>query len=478
MDLFRIFAEIRIFRHMKKIVLLVSIVAFTLCVFNFQLSGSVKPYPQIKEATESKLFSVEVNKQKIWTEHYTSNLEINKLPDWFNAPYVREHQEMHIASFEGGGKLQFEITLPGQPTKVVVKPASKSIIPKIEGNKILFSWQGNGQLVVEVDDLPPLYLFINPKEKNVPKPKDKNVIYFAPGVHEAGYIELKDNQTVYIAAGAIVYGGIRANDAKNIKVTGRGILDGDYRFNRMVLIENSSYILFEGVTIRNSVSWTNTLVNCRDVEYRNVKVLGFGPSSDGINPAGSQRVKITDSFMRCSDDCIAIKAPNPLHPIKDIWVENNIMIGFAYADGITIGFETNAEFVKDITVKNCDILMARGGSRVDGHSGFSIICDGPAVISSILFEDIRVEQSEIKLFELHITDGTKYGKGPAGHIKDVTIKNVNWLHNGPIVIFGYDENHKIKNVIFENCKVAEKPLFQVKNEMIKLNEFVENISVK
>lgn len=463
---------------MKTRTALITGLIFLCCAFNFQLSGNVKPYPKIKGTKESKLFSVKVNKQKIRTEHYTSNLDIDKLPDWFNAPYVREHQQMHITSFEGDGKLEFEITMSDKPRKVVVKPISKGIVPTIKGNKILFSTQGHGQLVVEADNHPPLYLFMNPEERNIPSKKDKNVIYFGPGIHEAGYMELKDNQTVHIAAGAIVYGGIRANNAKNLKVTGRGILDGDYRYNRIVLIENSCNILFEGVTIRNSVSWTNTLVNCRDVEYRNVKVLGFGPSSDGINPAGSQRVKITDSFMRCSDDCIAIKAPDASHPIKDIRVENNIMIGFAYADGVTIGFETNAEFVKDVTVKNCDILMARGGSRVDGHSGFSIICDGPALISNILFEDIRVEQAEIKLFELHITDGTKYGEGPAGRIQDVTIKNVNWMHEGPIVIFGYDENHKVENVVFENCNVAGQPLSQVKDKVMKLNEFTENISVK
>src|SRR5690606_17759083 len=112
---------------------------------------------------------------------------------------------------------------------------------------------------------------------------------------------------------------------------------------------------------------------------------------DGINPAGSQNVRITNCFLRCTDDCIAIKAPDYNHPVKDVFVANNIMIGFAYADGVTIGFETNAESISNVLVRNCDILLARGGSRVDGHSGFSIICDGPAVISNILFEDIRVE---------------------------------------------------------------------------------------
>jgi hypothetical protein len=439
--------------------------------------ANVKPYPAVEGLTGSRLFSVTVNEVQLWTEKYVSNLDLGNLPDWFNASYVREHQEMHIASFAGEGVLQVVITVAANPGKVLIKPASRGIKPMINGSQISFDWQGPGQLVVEVDDLPPLYLFADPEEKEVPLANDPGVKYFGPGVHEAGYIELKDNETVYIAAGALVYGGIRADGAKNIRVIGRGILDGDYRFRQMVKIDNSSNILFEGVTVRNGQGWTNTLINCRDVEYRYVKVLGFGPSSDGINPAGSQRVKIANCFMRCTDDCVAIKAPIPTQPVKDILVENCIMIGFAYADGVTIGFETNAEYVKDIVVRNCDILMARGGSRVDGHSGFSIICDGPATVSNILFENIRVEQSEIKLFELHITDGTKYGDGPAGRIRDVTIRNVEWLHEGPIVIFGYDENHKVENVVFENCKVDGKPLSEVKDKLMQVNGYVGSVEI-
>lgn len=443
-----------------------------------QSSANVKPYPAIEGLTGSRLWSVTINNQQVWTEKYVSNLDLNNLPDWFNAPYVREHQEMHIASFAGEGALQVVITVAANPAKVLIKPVSRGIKPTVSGNQISFSWQGPGQLVVEVDDLPPLYLFADPYEKEVPLLSDPGVKYYGPGIHEAGYIELKDNETIYLAPGALVYGGIRANGAKNIRVIGRGILDGDYRFRQMVLIENSSNILFEGITVRNGQSWTNTLVNCRDVEYRFVKVMGFGPSSDGINPAGSQRVKIHNCFMRCTDDCVAIKAPNPLHPVKDILVENCIMIGFAYADGVTIGFETNAEYVKDVVVHNCDILLARGGSRVDGHSGFSIICDGPATISNILFENIRVEQSEIKLFELHITDGTKYGEGPAGHIRDITIRNVEWFHDGAIVIFGHNENNQVRNVRFENCKVEGKSLNQVKSAVLRVNEFVDGLHIR
>jgi hypothetical protein len=449
-----------------------------LATFSGRLYGQVKPFPATEGLEQSPVFNVKINNQEIWTEKYVSNLVMEELPDWFSDPMVRKPQEQHIASFEGSGKLQVSLTVEGSPRNVKIRPASRKIKPTVNGNKISFNWEGPGQLVVEMDNMPPLFLFANPEEKNIPSATGAGVIYFAPGVHRPGYIELKDNETVYIAAGAVVYGGIRANDASNIKVIGRGILDGNYQYRQMVQIENSRNILFEGVTVRNGRGWTNTLINCREVEYLNVKVLGFGPSSDGINPAGSQGVRITNSFMRCTDDCVAIKAPDYNHPVQDIYVANNIMIGFAYADGVTIGFETNAEFVRNVVVRDCDILLARGGSRVDGHSGFSIICDGPAVISNIVFENIRVEQSEIKLFELNITDGTLYGDDPPGHIRDVTIRNVEWFHEGPIVLKGFDENHRVQNVLFENCKVAGKPLKKLQNKIFQVNSYVDNVTVK
>jgi hypothetical protein len=154
------------------------------------------------------------------------------------------------------------------------------------------------------------------------------------------------------------------------------------------------------------------------------------------------------------------------------------MIGFAFSDGVTIGFETNAASISNVTVRNCDVILARGGSRVEGHSGFSIICDGPALISNVLYDNIRVEKSEIKLFELQITDGTKYDVGPPGHIKEIKLKNISWAHEGPIVLKGYDENHRVQNVTFENCTVAGKPLSDLKTKVMQIGSFVDDVVVK
>ncbi len=425
----------------------------------------------------SPLFSVRVNGKDVWTEQIRTSMDTAKMPDWFLESYTRVPQEVHQASFSCEGELNVAIRVLHPIKNVTIHPVSRIIDYTLHGNTLAFSLGGPGQLSIEIDSLPPLFLFANPMESESVPLKARGVHYFGPGIHRPGYITLKDNETVYIAAGAIVYGGIRANGASHIRVTGRGILDGAGKFKQMVLLENCTDVLFDGLMVRNGEGWTNTLVNCDGITYNDVKVLSFGPACDGIDPLGSRNVSISDCFLRCTDDCIAIKAPAPEHAVNDVRVSGCTMIGFAFSDGITIGFETNAASISDVTVRNCDVILARGGSRVEGHSGFSIICDGPAVIKNILYDNIRVERAELKLFELNITDGTKYGTGPPGHIQDITLRDISWGHTGPIVLRGFDENHSVERVTFENCSVGGKPLEDVKSAVIRKGGFVEDIRI-
>lgn len=439
--------------------------------------SQVISYPATKDMNTSDYFAITVNGKFVWTEEYTVQMEMDKMPEWFIAPYVTGPQEVHIASFSAEGALHFSIIVPQVLNDVKIRPLSRGIEPQIKGNVLTFSIPGPDKLFIEINDLPPLCIFADPPEKEKPSANDPGVHYYGPGIHQAGLITLNDNETLYLAPGAKVYGGIRAENASNIRVMGRGILDGNYEVRRMVRMENCRNIRIEGITIRNSVGWTNTLINCDTLVYDNVKVFGYGPSSDGINPLGSREVEITNCFLRCTDDCIALKSPYPGQEMKNILVKDNTMIGFAYSDGVTIGFETNNP-MSNIVVQNCDILQARGGSMVDGHSGFSIICDGPGVISNVLFEDIRVEKAELKLFELHITDGTDYGEDPPGHIKDITIRNVKWLVEGPIILQGFSPDNKVENVLFENCTVAGQPLTSTDDSWFKIGDYVEGVTVR
>lgn len=442
-------------------------------------TDNVVSYPALPGCDTSEIYKVTVEGKRIWTEKFRTSMEINKLPSWFTSEdYTQVQQEIHIVNFSSKGRISVVINAIEPIDSAYIRPVSRGIIPHIEGKRLEFTLPGPDKLYIEINDLPPLCFFANPAETEHVNSGDAMVRYFGPGVHKPGMMDLKDNDVLYLAGGALVYGGIRVKNASNIRIMGRGILDGGFEHQRMVLLEDGKNIRFNGVIIRNGRSWTNTVVNCRDVSYQDVKVLSFGPGGDGINPLGTQKMLIKDCFFRCTDDCIAIKSPDSTHVVKEVIITNNTMIGYAFSDGVTIGFETNGPSISDVTVRNCDILMARGGSRVDGHSAFSIICDGPAIIHDILYEDLRVEERVLKLFELHITDGTKYGINPPGRIRNIHLKNISWASPKPIILKGFDESHSVENVTFEDCVIANEPLNDTGNEVFEIGDFVDQIYFK
>ena len=214
-------------------------------------SSTVAIYPAIPGLTTSDVYSVKVNGQDVWTEKFRTSMNIAEFPDWFMDPYTKVQQEIHQASFSCSGEVQISIRVPNAITTVSIHPLSRGIKADVQDNIVTFSIPGPENLSVEINSLPPLFIFANPAEYEEISPNLPGVLYFGPGVHRPGYIALKDNETVYIAAGAVVYGSIRASGVHNIRVTGRGILDGEFKFKQMVLIENCQNVRFEGVIIRN-----------------------------------------------------------------------------------------------------------------------------------------------------------------------------------------------------------------------------------
>jgi polygalacturonase len=279
--------------------------------------------------------------------------------------------------------------------------------------------------------------------------------------------------TIYIAGGAVVNADITGKDLKNVNISGLGIIQGK------IEISGTSNLNVSGIFIRNTEGWTNTLTDCHKSTYRNVKVFSYESiySVDGINPVSCTDFTIDDCFMRCRDDCVAIKSGDINLRVDSIFVTNCVMVGWACSDGITIGFELNGGPVENIFVKNCDILYARGDGRTKGHSGFSIVCDGPAWVKNILFEDIRVEeQVEFKNLEFIITDGTLYGNDPPGHIKGVYLRNIQWENPiKPFIISGYSSDNIVEVITFDNCMAGGKVLTSITDADFRVNSFTRNI---
>jgi hypothetical protein len=181
--------------------------------------------------------------------------------------------------------------------------------------------------------------------------------------------------------------------------------------------------------------------------------------------------------MRCRDDCVAIKSIDYKLSVDSIRVINSVMVGWANSDGVTIGFELNGGPVQNILVKNCDIIYARGNGRTGGHSAFSIVCDGPARVKNIRYEDIRVEEHvEFKNLEMIISDGKLYGNDPPGHISEVYFKNIQWENgNKPFIFTGFSSNNAIENITFDNCTVGGKKINGTRDAIFTINPFVKDI---
>jgi len=395
----------------------------------------------------SPIFKVKVNDTDIWTEQVGGETM----------------EGLNVANFACAGQQTVKITAPSNITSYVIRPKSRGISAKVKGRTITFKLSGPQKLYLEINDLPHLAIFADPLEIAPPKQSDDKVVYYGPGLHSAGNIVLKSDETIYIAAGAVLNANLQGNNLQNVRILGRGILNGGVR------ISNATNLEVNGIFIRHSNGgWVNTLTDCTHSTYRNVKVFSYMArwGTDGIDPVSCRDFTIDDCFVRTRDDCISIKSSRDAHPTDGITVKNSVMVGWAHADGITMGFELNG-LVTNILATNCDILYARGQGHTGGHSAFSIVCDDHGDVGNVRFEDIRVEANiEIKNLELIVTEAQRYGQSNPrpGHVQGVYLKNVQWENaNKPFVIAGLPamrnyNNNIVEDVTFDHCRVAGKLL--------------------
>jgi hypothetical protein len=426
-------------------------------------------YPAPPGLTTSPDFTVMADNHQVWVERIGSKL----MKFDYNLYGSRDMEDLNVASFSCSGSVNITIKANVKIDSFNILPKSRNITASVNGSEISFTMDGPQKLYVEINNLPHLAIFADQPEVNPLKKGDPGVIYYGPGEHNPGKINLVSNMSVYIAAGAVVYADFTGRNLENVTITGRGIIQGK------ISITSCSNFNVSGIFIRNTKGWTNTLTDCHNCSYRNVKVFSYEAiySVDGINPVSCTNFTIDDCFMRCRDDCVAIKSGDINLRVDSVFISNCVMVGWACSDGVTIGFELNGGPVENIFVKNCDILYARGDGRTQGHAAFSIVCDGPALVRNIHFEDIRVENRvEFKNLELIVTDGSLYGTDPPGHIKGVYLKNISWDNKTrPFIIRGYSPDNMAEEIVFENCRVGGKILTKISDADIRINSFTGNI---
>lgn len=370
-----------------------------------------------------------------------------------------------FANFDMSGRIVVRIVSKRSLRKVVIRPQSSGVKTTLEDEHTLsLSMDRPLKLSIEPEGKKgPLLLFANPMVKRAPKPGDKDVIYFAPGVHKPEKIVLKSNQTLYLAGGSVVKAEVLA-EGTNIRICGRGILDGsDWQWRKgpvgnMIAIRNSTDVEVCGITLRGASHWTIVPKNCRSVTIRNVKLCNSRvQNDDGINPCNSQDVLITDCFVRSDDDCVALKgldfsAPNS--NVEQITVENSIL----WCDRARIfllGHESRAAFMRNITFRNLDIIHF-------SMTPFLLEPGEDMRLEDITIENIRIHgEGQREFIRLRPVVNQYMRKKVPGFIRKVRFSNITLDGQSGqylVQIEGADAEHDVRDVTFENVSIVGSKL--------------------
>lgn len=389
-----------------------------------------------------------------------------------------------FAGFDVAGPVEVRIRAEKPLGKLVIRPANPNVkIRMADLNTAILTLPGPCKLSIEPDGKKgPLLLFANPVEEHPPRTSDAGprLIYFGPGVHKPGKITLTNNQSLYLAGGAVVKAGIVA-EGENIRISGRGILDGsDWEWRKgptpFVVSICGTNVEVSGITIRGASHWTLVPRNSRHVTVRNVKICGSRvQNDDGINPCNSQDVLITDCFIRSDDDCVAMKGLDlntPNNQVERVTVENCIL----WCDRARIfllGHESRASFMRDITLRNLDII----------HYSMPVFLFEPGEemrLQSVAIENIRIHgEGQAVLARLGpVVNQYMQNKVP-GHVSDIHFKNVE-VAGDPglcrIQISGADGQHGVSNVSFDNVRLPDAKLTR-DSKQLEVGQHVTGVRV-
>jgi hypothetical protein len=390
--------------------------------------------------------------------------------------------DFHTAAFTMSGSVTVEVKVLGQATinNCAVRPLRHKITPTIAANTATFTLSKPLKLVVKADGQPNLAILATPAETNVPKPNDANVLYFGAGTHEAGIIRPQSGQTIYFAPGALVKGRIEAKNVKNVTVRGRGVLDANGFSVRKdktpgILFERCSNIKVEGIGFRSGTWWQTLFLLTDDAEVHHMNLLGKSVNTDGIDIDGVRRFVARDCFIRCEDDGFGWHALDAMangEPVTDNALAEDCVIWNTHAgNGLRVGASMETQLFQNITFRNIDVLQHAGAAIYSDHSDW-------ALCKNIRFENFIDETNgptiEIVIAKTRYSNNTGY-KDERGHYDGLHFINVS-SPGGRIKLHGYDANHLINNVSFQNCSLGNNPVDSL--EDITINEFVKNISFK
>jgi hypothetical protein len=414
----------------------------------------------------------------------------------------------HLARFAMAAPVTVTIRVTGDaPKAVMLRPRRAGIEPTLTDGVLTFRMAKPENLYIKLDGQPDLHVLVyapvqapsgdkvfsataDYKIDNTGKTealpaiqkaladiagKGGGTLVFSDGIYDCGIttdvrsreFSPGSNTTMFLMPGAMIRQmRILIDEGENIRFEGHGVLDftggpggrqaGCLRVNRVKGLH-----IRDLVSINRTWNWNTRFDRCNNVTIANYKIFG---SKDGIDPVSSSNVDIRNVHIFSADDTIAAKAFNG-GSFENVLVENATLLCYSLG-GIKIGTETNAEFIRNITFRNIEIIRAARPAILQIRDG--------ARVSNVLMENIIVDSASEAAIDFVIGDARQ----KRGHIDGVVVRNFvvhRRAEKERIRLAGYDENFMIRNVKFEGLVIEGKPILKfedIPNVEAKHNENV------
>ena len=219
---------------------------------------------------------------------------------------------------------------------------------------------------------------------------------------------------------------LSAVDAENLTVIGEGTINGnadasDWWINRTVkriawrprllFLNHCRNVLVQGITVRNSPSWTVHPYYSDDLRFLNLTIQNpyDSPNTDGFDPESCTNVLLLGTKISVGDDCIAIKsgklymATAHHKPSSKIEIRNCLLE--KGHGSVTVGSEI-AGGVNQVHVTNCRFIGTDRGVRIKTRRGRG----ERSILTDLVFENISMED-----VRMPITVNMHYFCDPDGH---------------------------------------------------------------
>jgi len=197
-------------------------------------------------------------------------------------------------------------------------------------------------------------------------------------------------------------------------------------------------------------------------------VLYFGP---GVHEVGTTKVRSNTTVYLAGGAIVrGIIRPDE-KPVGESFAKKKTYMPIFLIEGaLGVTYETRCN-VTNVLFADCDVIHDLGIASLAAHVSDS------GTVSSLRFENIRLEDVKNRAVRLWIGKGMWGHDSQRGHIRGVVFKDVSLVGGSAPQweLTGHDADHRVADVVFENLRLFDKVIRATGEARFAVNAYVENL---